>query len=123
MSFKLKGINAASRVHNLTKIAAGSAELVISGDYAHQEKRRFVVQVQTGGEVGQATCRWSRDGGLTWEESNLITGDREHPLDLWGGLKVHWESGSGPDLVAGDYWQFWAGEPAEHPRRLSGLPK
>lgn len=116
--FSLQGQNATCRVHQLTKIGPGSANLVILGDYLNQEKRLFVVQMETTGEVGEATFRWSRDGGLTWEARGLVSGDAQHPVALWGGLEVYWEDGAGTDLVAGDYWTFWGGEPALHPRRL-----
>ncbi len=118
VTFRLKGNGSTQRVHNLTKIGSGSANLVLQGDYDGQEKRRFVVQVETGGEVGVALFRWSRDGGLTWEAGGLVSGDREHPVALGDGLSVCWEGGAGPDLMAGDYWTFWGGEPEEHPRRL-----
>ena len=118
VTFRLRGPGDTRRVHNLTKIGSGSANLVISGDYTPQEKRKFVVQIETTGEVGQATCRWSRDAGKTWEAGGVVTGDREHPVSLWGGVQVYWESGQGTDLVAGDYWQFGGGDPAAHPRRL-----
>ncbi|MGB8993640.1 MAG: LamG domain-containing protein [Desulfobaccales bacterium] len=117
--FTLQGTGGTSRVHNLTKIGSGSATLVLLGDYAGQEKRRFVVQAQTTGEVGAATFKWSRDGGLTWVAGGLVSGDRQHPVVLEDGLSVYWENGDGPDLVAGDYWMFWGGEPAVHPRRLA----
>ncbi len=116
--FSLQGQAATRRLHNLTKIGSGSATLVVLGDYVHQEKRRFVVQVETTGEVGAATFRWSKDGGLTWEAQGLVSGDAQHKVSLWGGLEVYWESGAGTDLVAGDYWSFWGGEPAVHPGRL-----
>lgn len=118
VSFRLKGQATARHVHHLAKYGSGSATLMVTGDYTRQERRYFVVHIETGGEVGQATCRWSKDGGLTWEAEGVITGDREHPVTLFGGLSVYWESGPGPDLVAGDYWTFWAGPPATHPRRL-----
>ena len=116
--FTLKGQAASRRLHNLLKIGTGTAELVLAGDFQPQEMTRFVVQVENTGEVGEATCRWSKDGGQTWQETGVITGDREHPVTLWGGVKVYWERGDGLDLVAGDYWTFWGGEPAAHPRRL-----
>jgi hypothetical protein len=116
--FALKGQAASRRVHQLTKLGSGSATLVVLGDYTPQEQRRFVVQIQQAGEVGQATCRWSRDGGLTWVAQGLITGDRQHPLTLEAGLEIYWEPGSGPDFTAGDTWTFWGGDPGEHPRRL-----
>ena len=39
-------------------------------------------------------------------------------MTLEDDLAVAWEGGSGTDLVAGDFWMFWGGEPAIHPRRL-----
>jgi hypothetical protein len=116
--FKVQGRADSRKIHNLTKIGSGSANLVISGDYADTQKRRFVIQIESGGEVGQATFRWSQDGGNTWKASGVRTGDSQHPVTLAGDLQVYWEGGAGADLVAGDYWTFWGGEPAEHPRRL-----
>ncbi|MFH1595015.1 MAG: LamG-like jellyroll fold domain-containing protein [Pseudomonadota bacterium] len=118
VSFRLQGPGGTLRVHNLTKVGSGSAVLVLTGDYSRQEKRRFVVEMETTGEIGAATFRWSRDGGLTWEAGGLVSGDRDHPVALSDGLQVYWESGQGTDLVAGDHWTFWGGEPAAHPRRL-----
>ena len=91
---------------------------MLLGDYAKQEKRRFVVEMETTGEVGAATFRWSNDGGLTWVAAGLVSGDRQHPVTLEDDLAVAWEGGGGTDLVAGDFWMFWGGEPAIHPRRL-----
>ena len=93
LNFKLQGPADTRRLHNLTKIGSGSATLVLKGDYTRQEKRRFVVQIQTTGAVGAATFRWSKDGGLTWDAGGLISGDRQHPVALWGGLEVYWEAG------------------------------
>jgi hypothetical protein len=118
VNLKVKGKAASTRLHNLTKYGSGGAQLILDGDYSHQEKRRFVVMAETTGEVGEATFQWSQDGGLTWEETGIITGDRDHPVPLMGGVEVFWEGGSGTDLIAGDYWTFWGGEPVEHPRRL-----
>ena len=67
LTFTLQGVGSASHLHNLTKIGSGSATLLLLGDYVKQEKRRFVVEMETTGEVGAATFRWSKDGGLTWE--------------------------------------------------------
>ncbi len=118
LSFKLQGPANTRRLHNLAKTGSGSAVLVLQGDYTRQEQRTFVVQIESTGAVGEATFKWSKDGGVTWEAGGLLSGDREHPVDLWAGLAVYWEGGAGTDLVAGDYWTFWAGEPALHPRRL-----
>ena len=115
---KLRGPAGSRRVHSLAKVGTGSAVMVVTGDYTPQEKRKFVVQIQNGGEVGQATCRWSQNAGRSWEAGGVLTGDRDHPVPLDGGLQVYWESGPGTDLAAGDYWHFWGGEPEERPRRL-----
>ena len=118
LTFSLQGVGGVSHLHNLTKIGSGSATLLLLGDYLKQEKRRFVVEMESTGEVGAATFRWSKDGGLTWEATGLTSGDRQHPVTLEDDLAVAWEGGSGTDLVAGDFWMFWGGEPAIHPRRL-----
>ena len=118
VSFTVQGNPDTSRVHNLTKIGSGSATLVVLGDYARQEKRQFVVEIETTGEVGTATCRWSKDAGATWEADGLVSGDRQHPVNLEEQLAIAWEGGDGNDLVTGDLWSFWGGEPARHPRRL-----
>jgi hypothetical protein len=118
VSLTLYGGCGSSRVHNLTKIGDGSATLVLVGDYAPPEPRRFVVQMESTGEVGAAVFRWSQDGGLSWEAAGVLSGDRQHPVTLVDGLAVAWESGDGTDLVAGDTWTFWGGDPAVHPRRL-----
>ncbi|MFZ5448598.1 MAG: phage tail protein [Thermodesulfobacteriota bacterium] len=118
LTFTLQGNADTSRLHNLTKIGSGSATLVLLGDYAKQEKQNFTVEIESTGEVGAATFRWSKDGGVTWEAEGLLSGDREHPVILEEELSVAWESGDGIDLVAGDLWNFWGGEPSIHPRRL-----
>jgi len=116
--FTLKGRAETRRLHQVTKLGSGSATLMFLGDYQDLEKRRFVIQIETTGEVGAATCCWSQNGGLNWEAAGVITGDRDHPLALTGGFSVYWAGGGGTDLVAGDTWTFWGGDPAEHPRRL-----
>jgi hypothetical protein len=118
LSFNVRGNSDTSRVHNVAKIGSGSATLVILGDYGRQEKRQFVVEIETTGDVGSATFRWSKDGGATWEADGLVSGDRQHPVTLEEQLAIAWERGDGNDLVAGDLWNFWGGEPAIHPRRL-----
>ena len=119
VSFTLQGSAAPAGLHNLTKIGSGSATLVLQGDYARQEKRRFVVEVETTGEVGDGHLqvvqgRGAHLGGR--RPGQRAT--RQHPVALEDGLAVSWEGGAGTDLVAGDYWMFWGGEPAVHPRRL-----
>jgi hypothetical protein len=118
LSFTVQGNADTSRVHNVTKVGSGSATLVILNDYGRQEKREFVVAIEATGEVGVASFKWSKDNGATWEATGLVTGDRQHPVTLEEQLAVAWESGDGTDLVAGDLWSFWGGEPAIHPRRL-----
>ncbi len=118
VKLRLRGKGESRRLHNLVKLGGGSARLVLQGDYGSQEKRWFVIHIETPGEVGEATFRWSRDGGETWEAAGLRTGDRDHPVALERGVEVYWESGDGLDLLAGDLWTFWGGDPGTHPRRL-----
>jgi hypothetical protein len=118
LTFSVQGTSDTCHLHNVTKTGSGSAVLVLLGDYTKQEKRQFAVRIETTGEVGSATFRWSKDGGVTWVATGLVSGDRQHPVTLEEQLAVAWEAGGGNDLVAGDLWNFWGGEPAIHPRRL-----
>ena len=111
VSFTVQGNADTSRVHNLTKIGSGSATLVVLGDYARQEKRQFVVQIESTGEVGTATFRWSKDAGATWAADGLVSGDRQHPVNLEEQLAIAWEGGDSNDLVAGDSGVFGEASP------------
>ena len=115
LTFTLQGVGGASRLHNLTKIGSGSATLVLLGDYAKQEKRQFVVEIETTGEVGTATFRWSKDGGLTWEAAGLVSGDRQHPVTLEDDLAVAWEGGTATTWWRGISGCFGAASPPSTP--------
>lgn len=97
-----------AQVSDPVKNGSGSATLKLSGTYRGDYIQDYLVQIESTGEVGAATCRWSVNQGQSWQKTGLPTAGAENPVELEEGLAVYWESGSGTDLVAGDYWTFTA---------------
>ena len=89
----------------------GSATLQVVGTYRGAEPQDYLLEVQSGGEVGGATCRWSLNGGQSWQDSGFTSVGADNPVTLDSGLAVYWDSGPGTDLVAGDRWTFTATPP------------
>ncbi len=93
---------------------SGSAVLKVLGTYRGDETQEYLVEVQSGGEVGAATCRWSLNGGQSWQDSGFLSGGADAPVRLEAGLTLYWDSGPGLDLVTGDRWTFTATPPIYH---------
>jgi hypothetical protein len=90
---------------------SGSAVLHLLGTYRGDFPQNYVLEVDSGGEVGKGTFRWSHDQGQSWQKTGLVAGGADAPLQLEDGLSVSWEPGLGQDLVAGDRWSFTAHPP------------
>lgn len=88
------------------KEGAGAAGAVLGGTYSGQENLDYYIEIQTTGEIGVATFRWSDDGGVTFDASGVVTSTA--PVALNNGVTVRWTQGSGNDVVAGDNWRFKA---------------
>ena len=87
------------------KEGTGSAVMSPSGSYSGTVDLEYVVEIDSiagGAEVGQATFRWSDDGGSTWDASGVTTSTANTLLN--NGVNVKWTSGSGADFVVGDKW-------------------
>lgn len=89
----------------------GTGTMKVVGTYHGDETQEYLVEVQSGGEVGSAICRWSLNNGQSWEDSGFTSAGADGPVQLDSGLAVYWESGLGVDLVAGDRWTFSATPP------------
>lgn len=75
--------------------------------------RDFVVEITTGGALGVGKYRWSKDGGATWDESNLTLAASD-ALGATGitasfaagtyvlGTRYSWGTGMTDLLAAGD---------------------
>lgn len=98
----------AAQISSPVKSGSGSGTLKILGTYRGTYSQDYLLEIETSGEVGEARFRWSIAQGQSWEKTSLLTGGPESPVELEEGLSVYWESGPGPDLVAGDYWRFTA---------------
>jgi hypothetical protein len=101
--------------------SSGSAVLKLLGTYRGDYLQNYLLEVETGGEVGSATFRWSHDQGQSWQKTGLPAGGADAPMLLEEGLSVYWESGPGSDLVAGDRWTFTASPPLYH-YQIFGAP-
>jgi hypothetical protein len=105
----------------ISRTGSGSATLHLLGAYRGDYRQDYLLEAETGGEVGSATFRWSLDQGQSWQKAGLAAGGADNPVGLDEGLSVYWESGLGSDLVAGDRWTFTA-FPAVYHYQVFGAP-
>jgi len=63
--------------------------------------RQFVIQIDGGGKLGQATFKWSSDGGVHWNKKKMKTGEAR--IKLIDGIAI-WFSDGG--FKEGDRWFF-----------------
>lgn len=101
----------AAQVSEPEKTGTGSATLKVLGSYRGQVDTAVVLQAESTGELGVATCRWSTNNGQSWQETGVVATGAEDPVELADGLAVYWESGLGDDLVSGDRFTFTAQAP------------
>jgi hypothetical protein len=97
-----------AHVEKPVKNGAGSAALTLLGTYRGESVQDYLLKIETTGEVGAATCRWSVDQGKSWKARGVLTAGPEAPVALDNGLAAYWESGPGTDLTAGEHWTFRA---------------
>jgi|GEM_PF-839365 len=90
------------------KQGLGSATLSVVAEAAYSglADATYLVEIETTGEIGDATFRWSKDEGRTWVASGLVTAGITAPVELEDNLEIYWSGGLGADLVAGDRWQL-----------------
>lgn len=88
------------------KEGAGAANATIGGSYSGTNDLDYYVEIQSTGEIGAATFRWSQDGGDSFVASGVSTSTA--PVALNNGLTIQWTQGSGNDVVTGDIWRFKA---------------
>lgn len=86
------------------KAGSGSGTMAVSGTYSNAQNLDYVIEIETTGEIGTATFKWSDDGGATWDATGVATSTS--PVSLNNGLSVAWTQGDGNDVVDGDIWRF-----------------
>ncbi len=111
----------AAAVNEPVKTGNGSAALKILGAFRGEYSQDYFVEIQSGGEVGAATFRWSLTRGQSFEKTGLLTAAADAPVDLDEGLAVYWDAGPGTDLAGGDRWTF-AATPAIYQYQVYGAP-
>lgn len=85
----------------------GSGSCASGGHYVGAVDRSYQIKIDTAGEIGAATFKWSRDGGSTWVET-LVPIPDTNPITLEDGITVTFTGGAGEDLSLNDYWDFTA---------------
>lgn len=97
---------AAGAVSKPQKEGAGSASAVLGGTYSGTEDLDYYIEIESTGEIGVATFKWSDDGGTTFDATGVVTSTTL--INLNNGIQIRWTQGSGNDVVAGDVWRFKA---------------
>ena len=85
----------------------GSATVQNGGQYSGDVGMEYIVEIDGvagGKEVGQATFKWSDDGGQTWNEAGVLT--QTNPYLMSNGVTVKFTSGAGNDLELADRWSW-----------------
>lgn len=104
------GITATTQATGATsrpqKEGAGSASAILGGTYTGTNDLDYYIEVESTGEIGAATFRWSDDGGVTFVATGVATSTAAVALN--NGVTVRWTQGSGNDVVDGDFWRFKA---------------
>lgn len=109
-----------ARIEEPQKTGGGSAVLRVLGPYRGKTDKDYLLEVESAGEVGEATFRWSTNRGQSWRETGITTTGAEDPVELEEGLAVYWESGLGPDFAAGDRFRFTVAAPVYHYQIFGG---
>lgn len=88
------------------KEGSGSASAILGGSYSGTNDLDYYIEIESTGEIGATTFRWSQDGGTTFVATGVSTSTS--PVALNNGLTVRWTQGAGNDVVDGDVWRFKA---------------
>jgi hypothetical protein len=104
------GITATSQATGLTskpqKEGAGAAAASLSGTFNGTDNLDYYIEIESTGEIGAATFKWSDDGGVTFDATGVTTSTS--PVALNNGVSIAWTQGAGNDVVIGDNWRFKA---------------
>lgn len=95
---------AAGALSKPQKAGSGSATVTLNGVYTGTENLDYYIEIETTGEIGTATFKWSDDGGTTFDATGV--GTSTSFVTLNNGVQIKWTQGSGNDVVATDNWRF-----------------
>ena len=97
---------AKGRITALRRTGTGASMLSVTGQYSGIIDRDYYVEIQTTGEVGVATYKWSQDDGVSFVATGVVT--TETAASLNNGLSIAFSRATGQDCVSGDVWRFRA---------------
>lgn len=97
---------AAGALSKPQKEGSGAGSAILNSTYTGTEDLDYYVEIETTGEIGVATFRWSDDGGDTFDATGVVTSTSF--ITLNNGVQIKWTQGSGNDVVDGDVWRWKA---------------
>jgi hypothetical protein len=106
---------AAGTVSKPQKEGAGASVATLNGAFSGSDDLDYYVEVESTGEIGTATFKWSDDGGQTFDATGVGTSTGFVVLN--NGVQIKWSQGAGNDVVAGDIWR-WKGYLPYHRNKL-----
>lgn len=89
------------------KTGDGSATMEQQNVYVLDERRDYYIEIDSvsaGNSVGEATFKWSNDGGATFEATGVTTSTALTLLE--DEIYVVFTAGTGNDFELGDRWDF-----------------
>lgn len=95
------------RVWPAVPAKSGNATMTPRGAYSGTSALVYVVKIDSvaaGNEIGQATFKWSDDGGVTWDTTGV--GTSTSPTLLNNGVRITFAAGVGNDFKLNDLWRF-----------------
>ena len=95
------------RIGPTVKTGAGFGSFQSGGTYTGLSTKNYKIEIDTAGEIGVATFKWSNDGGLTWQRTLVPIPDTD-PIGLESGVTITPSAGAETDFELGDYWLFSA---------------
>src|SRR3990167_11048932 len=88
---------AAGYVSNAQKDGSGVAMGISGGAYNAATEKEYICRIDNvaaGKEIGQATFKWSDDGGATWPPGQSGIATSASPISLNSGVNINWIAGT-----------------------------
>lgn len=93
------------RIGPVTKTGTGSGTIASGGTYTGLADRSYLIEIDTAGDIGTATFKWSTTGGSTWSGTLIPISDTD-PISIELGLTIQATAGAGQDFDLGDQFEF-----------------
>lgn len=86
----------------VTRVNGATTKPTIAGAYSGESALNYHIKIDGAGAKGEATFKWSDDGGSTWDATEITTGDA---IELNSGLTITFAV---QNYTLNDEWEFFA---------------